>query len=187
MRILQTIRRRQSTFRGRHHRKLPRRWCQYVPFPSSHTTQSDGPYAPFWANNYLMLLAALLCVSPKLPTHVPTGFFMHTAFPSSETFRCRQSGNRNGRVSRSDSNSNIILIPSHPQQTRWPSSSAGQRTLKEHGGNWQASWTSSHLTSLHKYGLSHKSRKLLHWNRSKSVQEGNIGFEKFSQWNGGTA
>ena len=35
-----------------------------------------------------MLLPALLRASPKLPGHVPIGFFMHVAFPSSEIFRC---------------------------------------------------------------------------------------------------
>jgi len=35
-----------------------------------------------------MLLPALLRASPKLPSHVPIGFFLHVAFPSSEIFRC---------------------------------------------------------------------------------------------------
>jgi len=35
-----------------------------------------------------MLLPSLLRSSPKLPPHVPIGFFMHVAFPSSEIFRC---------------------------------------------------------------------------------------------------
>lgn len=42
-----------------------------------------------WVNDYhLMLLPSLLRASPKLPSHVPIGFFMHVAFPSSEIFRC---------------------------------------------------------------------------------------------------
>jgi trehalose 6-phosphate synthase/phosphatase len=42
-----------------------------------------------WVNDYhLMLLPALLRASPKFPAHVPIGFFMHVAFPSSEIFRC---------------------------------------------------------------------------------------------------
>jgi trehalose-6-phosphate synthase len=35
-----------------------------------------------------MLLPSLLRASPKFPSHVPIGFFMHVAFPSSEIFRC---------------------------------------------------------------------------------------------------
>lgn len=35
-----------------------------------------------------MLLPFLLRTSPKFPAHVPIGFFMHVAFPSSEIFRC---------------------------------------------------------------------------------------------------
>jgi trehalose 6-phosphate synthase complex regulatory subunit len=35
-----------------------------------------------------MLLPSLLRASSALPSHVPIGFFMHVAFPSSEIFRC---------------------------------------------------------------------------------------------------
>jgi trehalose 6-phosphate synthase complex regulatory subunit len=42
-----------------------------------------------WVNDYhLMLLPSLLRASPKFTAHVPIGFFMHVAFPSSEIFRC---------------------------------------------------------------------------------------------------
>ncbi|KAJ7784837.1 glycosyltransferase family 20-domain-containing protein [Mycena maculata] len=42
-----------------------------------------------WIHDYhLMLLPAMLRVSPKIPAHAPIGFFMHVAFPSSEIFRC---------------------------------------------------------------------------------------------------
>lgn len=42
-----------------------------------------------WVNDYhLMLLPAMLREAPGLPSHVPIGFFMHVAFPSSEIFRC---------------------------------------------------------------------------------------------------
>jgi trehalose 6-phosphate synthase complex regulatory subunit len=47
------------------------------------------PFLLVWVNDYhLMLLPSLLRASSALPSHVPIGFFMHVAFPSSEIFRC---------------------------------------------------------------------------------------------------
>ena len=67
IRLLQTIRLCQPTFRRRHIGELPRR--------RHHLGKRLPPHASAQP-------------SLKLPRTAPIGFFMHVAFPSSEIFRC---------------------------------------------------------------------------------------------------
>src|ERR1700721_1969950 len=95
-------RQKQSTFVNQLHTSNTLPLTNASPMPSLRTTRmviSVRPYlssplihlttSQVWVNDYhLMLLPSLLRASPSFPAHVPIGFFLHVAFPSSEIFRC---------------------------------------------------------------------------------------------------